>query len=137
MMPRSLREEGLVIAIQELLNRLFKNTKIKISFETYGIEGRLPDTIENGIFRIIQELTANIIKHSQAEIVTIQLLKADSHLVLVVEDDGIGIKEKASGSGIGWKNINARVSAMNGSCFIENGKEKGVTVAVKIPFINS
>ncbi|MFH2142845.1 MAG: sensor histidine kinase, partial [Bacteroidota bacterium] len=133
MMPRSLKDEGLIIAIKELLARIFKNSKIEISFDTHNINERLSNEIENGVFRIIQELTGNIIKHSKADKVGVQLLKGEDNLVLIVEDNGVGLDENSTGNGIGLKNIYSRVAALNGSFFMENGQENGLISSLIIP----
>jgi signal transduction histidine kinase/Tfp pilus assembly protein PilF len=133
MMPRSLQDAGLSTALNELVVRSFKNTSIEAEFEILGALERLPQLVENGLFRICQELIGNIIKHSGASEVIIQLYKTSNEWILRVEDNGRGIISADTENGIGIKNIKARVSVLNGSLNYENGPEKGLITSVKIP----
>lgn len=100
MMPWALTETGLVSALEDILFKTLRHTEIDYNLETFGINGdRFKPSIEIGLYRICQELVNNILKHSEAKHVEIQLLKTKTHLVLHVEDDGKGFEfnpEKAS-----------------------------------------
>jgi signal transduction histidine kinase len=95
------------------------------------MEVRLSQEIETGIYRIAQELISNVIKHSGASIVIIELSRIDNKILLTVKDDGIGIKQ-ADNRGIGITNITSRVNALNGSFTIEALPGKGTLAAIKI-----
>ena len=133
MMPRVLLEKGLSSALDEMCNRAFQGTKASVSFESYVEEARYSEEIEVNLFRIGQELTNNIIKHSKATEVYYQLLKSSNHLVLAVEDNGIGFDPGNAKGGIGIGNIESRVNVLNGKLQIESSPGKGSSIRIRIP----
>lgn len=133
MMPRSLVELGLISAIEDLLHKSLSPIDIKHTFEHSGVENQqLVQRVEIALFRICQELINNVVKHSGASHVHVQLYKTKTHIILMVEDDGKGFPSTSS-DGIGMSNINSRATAINGKISIEEGPEKGVVAVVKIP----
>ena len=75
MMPKSLLEYGLLAAVEDLLDKTFKNIPIQCDFDQHEMEGRFSQNIELSTYRILQELINNIIKHAQASEVSIQFIK--------------------------------------------------------------
>ena len=110
------------------------NTEGKINFHFYysGKNNQFNKQEDLVIYRIIMELTNNIIKHSNATEAAIQLVYHENQLTLVVEDNGKGINGN-SNSGIGLKNVRLRVNFLNGSTDIDSGKN-GTTIMIQIPF---
>lgn len=136
MMPRVLAEMGLIPAIDDMLNKSLGNTNIKYEFEHHKVqEQRFDDNLEVSLYRICQELINNIIKHSGAKAVSIQLIKTTSHLVLVVEDNGKGFTfgGKESQNGIGLMNIQSRAKAMHGEVNYQPSPEQGTVATIRIP----
>jgi signal transduction histidine kinase len=131
MMPRALTQLGLVDAMEDTIEISFKNSRIQVEFSIRGMGERLSQEIETGIYRIAQELISNVIKHSGASIVIIELSRINNVVMLTVKDDGIGIKQ-ADNRGIGITNITSRVNALNGSFTIEALPGKGTLATVKI-----
>lgn len=135
MMPKVLIEVGLIQALEDMLQKTLRHSQIKYRFEPFGIgEKRFASSIEIGLYRIAQELVNNILKHSGAQNVIVQVIKTKSHLVLHVEDDGKGFEansEKAS-SGIGLNNILSRASSVNGEVNYEDGKP-GTVANIRVP----
>jgi len=133
MMPRALSIAGLVPAIEDLLQQLLGTAQLKYNFEAQEVE-ELPEHMEIGVFRVIQELLSNILKHAKAEEVSVQLFKNRNHVVLIVEDDGIGIQAAQSDhKGIGLMNISARVQALKGSYSFNSGPNTGTVTNIRIP----
>ncbi|MFM1875990.1 MAG: hypothetical protein RL266_1727 [Bacteroidota bacterium] len=136
MMPRVLAEVGLVPALDDMLDKSLGNTDIKFEFEHHKVEGeRFPENLEVSLYRICQELINNIIKHSEAKAVSIQLLKTKTHLVLVVEDNGKGFTfdSELNRNGIGLMNINTRAKAMHGEVNYEPSPQQGTVATIRIP----
>ncbi len=133
MMPKELEQFGLPSAVESLLNTSLKNTGISHVFNHLGLEKRLPPPVELNLFRVLQELTSNVIKHAEADRIDVQLLKRNNKLVLVFEDNGKGFDAKAASRGIGMMNIESRVKAMDGEIDIESAPGKGTTVRIRIP----
>ncbi len=115
-MPEQLVNEGLAVALQEYTTRLSKTTGIEVFLSTFGLEKRLNQAIEVNLYRIIQEWINNVIKHSGARKLTIQLAGFENEINILIEDNGPGFeKEKLlKSSGRGWKNIQSRLEAING-----------------------
>ncbi len=136
MMPRALAELGLLPALEDLLDKAFGHTDIRFSFEHHRLEGqRFPEHIEVSLYRITQELINNIIKHSGAKAVSVQLLKTATHLVLVVEDNGKGFRfeDQANRNGIGLMNISSRAKALNGEVNYAPSPQQGTVATIRIP----
>lgn len=136
MMPRVLNETGLLLAIDDMLEKSLGSTEIAYEFEHHKIDGeRFKENVEISLYRICQELVNNIIKHSEAKAVSVQLLKTSSHLVLVVEDNGKGFifNDENSRNGIGLMNISSRAKAMNGEVNYEPSPQHGTVATIRIP----
>lgn len=134
MMPKSLQEKGLLSAIEEMVQKSLKFSTIRYEIEHFKVQDvRFDERVELSVFRICQELLNNIIKHSRASFVTVQLMKSNRHLVLIVEDDGIGIDLDKASDGIGMRNISSRLRTINGQSDIEPGPERGVVVTIRVP----
>lgn len=87
------------------------------------------------LYRIIMELTNNIIRHAKASAATIQLLYYPDHLEIVVEDDGIGLSPSPSRmQGIGLSGVKSRVRSLGGKLYVDSGIS-GTTFIIHIPVI--
>jgi signal transduction histidine kinase len=133
MMPRSLGELGLLPSLEEMLENSIGNTSIHYQFENFGIKQRFDENIEIAIYRIAQELINNVIKHSKASNVNIQLFMAGNEIVLIIEDNGIGMDLTTKKDGIGLMNISSRLDTINGKVNFEPSPESGTLATVKIP----
>lgn len=133
MMPKAISELGAVAAIEDMLQKTLSHLDIHYEFEHFGINGRLPEKTELALFRISQELVNNLIKHSKAKNVNIQLFQTGRNVVFTQEDDGIGFPENIEKKGIGLMNIRSRVETLKGSVIFENNSGDGATVTVTIP----
>ena len=136
MMPRALSDMGLIPALEDMLDKSLGNTDINYEFEHHKMDGeRFAENVEVSLYRICQELVNNIIKHSDAKAVSVQLLKTKSHLVMVVEDNGKGFTfgSEKNRNGIGLMNITSRAKAMNGEVNYQPSPEQGTVATIRIP----
>jgi signal transduction histidine kinase len=135
MRPKALSALGLIPAIEEMLASAFNHAQTNYQFDHYGVVGeRLPEIVEVSIYRILQELVNNILKHSEADEASFQLIKNKQGLVLMVEDNGKGFDTKAqSGKGIGLLNLDSRVSLIKGEIHYESRPGEGSLVTIRIP----
>jgi two-component system NarL family sensor kinase len=133
MMPRALVRLGLVPALEEMVRRTFHGSPIKVAFEHFGMDGKLPNDAATGLYRIAQELVTNVLKHAQATEVDIQLLRNKRHVVLMVQDNGVGFDPGRKGKGIGLQNIADRSRALGGSVDVESSRGNGTLTTVRIP----
>ena len=134
MMPRALKELGIISALNDLLEGSLKYVNIEYSLEHFNLKERLPKKIEITIYRITQELINNIIKHSKANQVSVQLFNTNNSVILIVEDDGVGFSSQKNKKGIGLLNISSRLDLVNGDVDFEPSPKSGTLVTIKIPF---
>ncbi|OFX36674.1 MAG: hypothetical protein A2X08_09890 [Bacteroidetes bacterium GWA2_32_17] len=134
MMPKALQEAGLLDAMDDLLERTTANLNIKYTFEKDNII-RLNENIEIGLYRIFQELLNNILKHAIASEIAVYLHKTKEQIILMVEDNGVGVTQNQNNEkkGIGLSNIEARVHALNGTFSIRGSVHLGTVAVVRIP----
>jgi signal transduction histidine kinase len=134
MMPRALKELGVVAALKDLLEGSLVYSNIKYTLEHFNIEKRVPKKIEITIYRITQELINNILKHSKATEVSVQLYNTNNAIILIVEDNGVGLSIEKTTKGIGLLNISSRLDMVNGNVNFEPSPKSGTLVTIKIPF---
>lgn len=140
LMPSTLEKFGLIQALKELCERFSDTSRINIEFHERGEVRDLDKNRSLMIFRIVQELLNNAIKHSQADHIEVALLFQES-LTISVQDDGIGFDAKAiindsqSGKGLGLFNIENRARLLGGAVFYERTNPKGSKTRVTIPLI--
>ena len=136
MMPVELEQFGLVPAIENMLKMNFENAPLQYHFEHSGFDNRISDQIELALFRVLQELVSNIIKHAQATFLNVQLIKIKTHVVLNVSDNGVGFDVDATEKkGIGLLNIASRIDAIKGHLNYESAPGTGTSVTIRIPLV--
>jgi signal transduction histidine kinase len=135
MMPRALTELGLVPALEDMLSKSLGMADIMYQLDVVNMEERLPEKVEINLFRIAQELVNNILKHSGATQVDLQLIRTGSSLAFIVEDNGTGIKpgDMASASGHGWLNIQTRLKSIHASWDTDTQSAKGTSIHIRVP----
>ena len=133
MMPEALIRYGLKEALENYCENINISGKIKVQLQMYGMEKRMEQSSEIIIYRMIQELLNNVIKHADARNVLIQLVRKEDHFNLTVEDDGKGfdIKENENKTGAGLANIRARAAYLNGNVDIVSKKGEGTSVNIE------
>ncbi|MGW8123556.1 tetratricopeptide repeat-containing sensor histidine kinase [Roseivirga echinicomitans] len=132
MMPRTLMEDGLVSAIEDLLKSSFQFSDITYEFEYHNIDVRFNERVEISLYRVLQELINNVIKHSQASSVSVQLMKNKNKLLLFVEDNGTGVNNE-SRKGHGLLNIKSRLDMVRGTVNYSPSPESGTSATISIP----
>jgi len=134
MMPAALMRLGLVSALNEMARKINLANKIEVVIKAAQFEPRPGFSAEIGIYRIVQEILNNALKHSNASRITVTLLREDRNINLSIEDNGIGLENEKveTSSGIGWLSINTRVNMLNGSISINSLKGLGTVVNVKL-----
>ena len=131
MMPEALIKYGLKEALENYCDNMNVSGKIKVQLQTYGMEQRMEQSTEIVIYRIVQELLNNVIRHAGAAKVLIQLVREDDRFNLTVEDDGKGFNVKETRNGAGLANIKARIDYLNGDMDIVSKKGEGTSVHVE------
>lgn len=130
MMPEVLMKLGLVNAVKDLCDNISAGKLLNVSLEVHGMNRRLNATTEIMLFRIIQELLNNIIKHAQATEAIIQFIRENERLSVVVEDNGRGFQtqEADDKNHLGIAAIQSRVNYLNGKMSIDSQKNVGTTI---------
>ncbi len=131
--PSILTDFGLVATVEELSRRL-SSKDLRISFKTVGVIPRMDLLLETNIYRIIQELINNIMKHSGASELNIEIRK-NKMIEIIVKDNGNGFDvsaQEASASGSGLSSIKNRLTLYNGKLHIKSTPGTGTTVQVKL-----
>lgn len=124
---------GLVPALEDLKTTIEETNAMQVHIHRFGMENRLDGAFEVQLFRVIQELVTNVIKHAAAEEVRIQLTRHENELTVMVEDNGKGFNpDQLKGKeGMGLKNIAARVEKLNGKMNIDSRVNKGTTIILE------
>jgi signal transduction histidine kinase len=129
-------KQGLLKAVRNMAEKISASNKISIDVVDHGLEDRLENSLELTIFRIIQELITNVIKHAEATEVTIHLTNHDDTLNIMVEDNGKGFNPSqitTKNKGMGISSIDKRVEHLNGTMNIESEANRGTSVIIDIP----
>jgi len=135
LLPNTLERKGLVEAIREFINQV--NTKQSVNIQLFIVkEISIPKEKEIHIFRMIQEIVHNTIKHAGANMLQIGFSEEGGHLLCLTKDDGKGFdKEKAlAGShGLGLRSLESRCEILNGVLTLDSAPGVGTNYFIKIP----
>ncbi|MGQ2984068.1 sensor histidine kinase [Flavobacterium sp.] len=127
--------EGLIPAIKKLAEKISVPGKLTIHVAAFGFEDRMENSLEIAVFRMVQELATNIVKHSQATEATIHLTDHDDNINLMIEDNGIGFttEESSSADGMGLDSIRKKIRQMGGQFTIDSTPGNGATIIIDLP----
>jgi two-component system sensor histidine kinase NreB len=120
--------------INSLTESMLKVSGLHVNIDSLGMQEKLlPVRIKLPVYRIAQEQCTNIIKYSEAHTVNIFMETSDDYFKMIIADDGIGMETNKKTTGIGLKNIQGRLSILNGKASILTAPGKGFTLVVSIP----
>jgi signal transduction histidine kinase len=134
LLPNTLVRKGLVTAIEEYAAKMQNTNGLQISFT--GSIDRMDADKEVNIYRIIQEVVHNTIKHARATKLAILFSIDNGQLVLKTKDDGVGFnynEMEAKGGGLGLLNLQSRVDVLNGNLIVNTQPGKGTEFIIQIP----
>jgi two-component system NarL family sensor kinase len=133
MMPEALILYGLKEALENYCANINISGSIKVQLQTYGMEQRLEQSVDIVLYRIVQELLTNVIRHSRAENVLVQLIRKQDRFSLTVEDDGIGFEslQPNRATGAGLANVKARAEYLGGTVDIHSTPGQGTSVNIE------
>jgi signal transduction histidine kinase len=135
LMPETLLKFGLDTALKDFCSDINASGVLKLNYQSFGFENEtLNESVSVSVYRIIQELVNNIVKHANAPLALVQLTKSGDLLLIDVEDDGKGfdLSELTHKKGIGWSNIYSRLEYLNGKHDIESQPGKGASIHIEI-----
>lgn len=134
--PTVLVRAGLIKAVQDFIDTIKLAAQISIESDFSNVEILLEKDKETHLYRIIQEVINNALKHANTKKMFVQLKNEKHNLILEIKDFGKGFNmqevEKKSG-GLGLRNIMSRVDVLNGNIYINSSIGNGTTYTIEIP----
>lgn len=127
--------QGLLLAVQMMAEKISSADQLKIEVIHFGLDKRLENNLELTVFRIIQELLTNIIKHAEAKNAIVNISLYDKNLNIIIEDDGKGfdVKKVNLKNGMGISSIKTRLAHLNGTFTVDSTLGKGSSILLDIP----
>ncbi|MBN2023503.1 MAG: sensor histidine kinase [Pirellulales bacterium] len=134
--PPILDESGIVAAVDYLVCEGRRGGGPRIEFEHDVPAGRMPASMENAVFRIVQEALTNARRHSQSEKIRVELRQKEGGVVLEARDWGVGFDPRTvTKRRLGLRIIHERARSLGGRVVIESAPGKGVHVRVELPAV--
>jgi two-component system, NarL family, sensor kinase len=135
MMPGLLTKLGLFEAVEDLIDKLNESRQIRAVCEIEANLARIPENNEIMLYRIVQELVNNTLKHAEASNISIHIGSVDGKLEIRYSDDGKGfiVEKMLESQSIGLKSIQSRVSFLNGLLEIQSSPGSGTRYYIRVP----
>ncbi len=134
MMPETLLKFGLYAALKDYCSSMNSN-RLKVTLQFYGSDKGISTNQQVTMYRVIQELINNAIKHARASEVLVQYMREGNIIDITVEDNGVGMDKEVlenEASGMGLANLRTRVAYLNGDLDFQTVENEGTTVNVHI-----
>ena len=134
--PMALDDLGLIPTLRKFIPEIAKRENIEIELVLNGIERRLASGMEVAIFRMVQEILTNVIKHAKATLAIANIEYADKYLRVSVQDNGVGFIEEEvikNKNHFGLMGMKERIELLEGELEIQSEIDKGTTVTFTIP----
>lgn len=131
--PSILEDFGLAAALRELVSRIPGSLRVDLNLR--GLDQPLPALLATAVYRIVQELLNNVMKHAQAQEVFVEVSQEDHQVYVSVEDDGVGFDASgpAPRGGIGLAGIRTRVGLLGGTVSSRSRPGQGTSFALQVP----
>jgi two-component system, NarL family, sensor kinase len=128
---------GLFPALENLAEKINSSglTKMEVDIPLEITKRKFEKQNELSIYRIVQEVVNNMVKHAGASLIGLSIQELNNNLILSIKDNGRGMDVSAinNSSGIGWKNINARVHLLDGKIKVLSEKLAGTQIEITLP----
>jgi signal transduction histidine kinase len=124
------------VAVKKMADKMTVINRLQINVIQFSLTKRFANSTEVTLFRMIQELCTNIIKHSGADEVNIYLTQHNTDSInIIIEDNGSGfdVKKIVKTDGIGLKKIEQKVEQMGGTFTIDSILTRGTTIIIDLP----
>lgn len=130
--PPGLELFGLGGALEELSDSINRSGELKVMIQDdYGRLQQLPPNVSLSLYRVLQELLANTLKHAGASLVAINFLEKDGMLQINYEDDGKGFTTTSS-TGMGMRNVESRLGMINAVHHTRSSPGQGFSAIIKV-----
>jgi signal transduction histidine kinase len=140
LMPEALTRFGLDTALKDFCNSVDQSGALRLTYQSFGVnETVIPDVVSAAVYRIIQELVNNILKHADATTALVQLIRNNDTLSIAVEDNGKGFDPAIleNNSGMGYLSLKNRVAYLKGTIDIQTSAGKGTSINIEISNISA
>jgi signal transduction histidine kinase len=132
--PTALDDFGLVAALERLADTFSERSGIRAAIEANLGDERLPPDVETVLYRLVQEALTNVVKHAEAESVSIVLSRRQGGVSVVVEDDGRGFAaDDVRDDALGLVGMRERLALVSGSLAVESGPSRGTSLVAYVP----
>lgn len=135
LMPHVLQHDGLVAALAQYGEIVCRTTKVQLGFQAYDMPDELDPILELWLYRIVQELVSNTLKHASATTALVQLTCTNACIQLTVEDNGRGFRvaDALKRDGMGLRQLIERTGSMHGTVAIESEAGLGTSILIELP----
>jgi signal transduction histidine kinase len=132
--PAVLDDFGLEPALERLTDAFAEQTGLRVDFHSALGETRLPGEVETTLYRVVQESLTNIVKHANANSVSVSLARREAGVAAVIEDDGAGFDQRSvRKDGVGLLGMRERLALLDGRLEIESRPGAGTTIVAEVP----
>ena len=135
LMPNTLLRKGLVPAMESSIESMNKSNQLEIEFSASSLP-ELPEDTAINLYRILQEVVHNTLKHAKASELKIELKRNEDQLIILTEDNGIGFdftNKSREAAGLGLRNLLSRTEVLGGSMYVDSKPDKGTRFTFEIP----
>jgi signal transduction histidine kinase len=131
-----LASKGLIPSVESLAHKITSSGKLQVNVIHHGLDKKLESSLELIIFRTVQELLSNVVKHAKATECIVNLTSYEDNLNIMVEDNGIGFNAThlPENDGMGLHSIEKRIENLEGSFEIDSHLGRGTTINIDIPY---
>ena len=135
--PLVIEKYGFRKAVEDMRQAIQLSQKLKLETVIIGFENdsKYPVSLLNNLYRIVQELVHNILKHAHAVNAMIELVEHETHIAVMAEDDGVGIGDYTLTKGKGLSAIQSKIAYLNGKMEIIKKKDSGTLIVIEIPVL--
>ena len=132
LMPEALVKFGLNDALNDFCSSIQLASNIKVDYQKIGLERKIGNTAETFIYRIIQELVNNAVKHAEATEILVQVAFTNNKIIVTVEDNGKGYDKNLASTGDGLDNIAYRIKYLSGTIDTVTSPNNGTSVNIEL-----
>jgi signal transduction histidine kinase len=136
--PLAIEKYGFKKAIEEMDHTINLSQKLKLETIIIGFENdsQYNVSLSHNVYRIVQELLHNIIKHAHSTNAMLELVEHEKHISIMAEDNGVGIGDYTLTDGKGLSTIQSKIAYLNGKIEIMRKKDKGTLIVIEIPVLS-
>lgn len=139
LMPSALSRMGLNSALMDMRDKLNSAKETKLTLEIEQMDQRLPEAVAFNVYRIVQEVVNNMLKHAEATEIKLSWENERSPMRLTIADNGKGMDLSLieNSEGLGWQNLYSRVDLLDGKLDIQSSPGQGLRLQIEIPTVNA